>query len=108
MSELLVCHVGGEPVDGRPFVVKIGDETKVPMCDLHGRCWQFGNAVVGRLGADHPMLVELAEIVGRRCSEAAGVIPLPGTGAEGQNNPLLRRGLATRCAGVPDGMAVSL
>jgi hypothetical protein len=107
MPENLVCHVGRETVDGRPFLVKLDDETKVPMCDLHGRCYQFGNAVVDRLGPDHPLLVELAGIVGRRCSEAAGVIPLPGTGAEGQNNPLLRRGLATRCAGVPDGVAVS-
>lgn len=106
MSE---CAVGQRPIPGFVWKVKIAG-VDAEMCEFHGRVCQLGQKLAGLLGVDHPALVgllEAADLAMNSVCPAGGVTPLPEPGAEGQNSPLLRRGLATRCAGVPDGVGVS-
>lgn len=105
MSE---CAVGHATISGLAWKVKLhGHDSE--MCEFHGRIYQHGRKMLERFGADDPAVVELLELSDRQmdsaCPRREGY-PLSEPGAEGQNSPLLRRGLATRCAGVPGGTVV--
>jgi hypothetical protein len=110
MPDAPECQAGHQPVNGRPFIVKIGEDEKVPMCEPHGRTFQFGNALIANLGRDHPIVVNviaaLNELMHGGCPEREGV-PLPGPIAGENPDSLLRRESGPPCAGSHNGLAKS-
>lgn len=102
------CHVGHQPIVGCTFTTNVGGE-KVPMCPVHGRTFQYGNAMIVALGRDHPLVVDLiralAPVMDSTCPEVGGGTPSQEPCAQGTQTPL-RGGSGTRGAGVPQGTGV--